>query len=139
MSIYTETNRSITVTTSGLLSLGGIAGVIEAYTDNGGDSPANLYYDGAVDGTVFAWWHYMYSDGAPGRGIYYSLIPGSSSGTGWLGVEWNLLDDMNRPTHFLFSYNSSQPGQFGLYYYTTGDRGLNSTIGAQGLDSSGSK
>jgi hypothetical protein len=76
----------------------------------------------------------MYSNGSRDSGIYYQIDHGTH-----LSVEWMLYNSANQLCHWVMVYSTDSVGSVSYYYFSNGDLGSNSTIGVQGIDSSGRK
>lgn len=103
-----------------------------AFVDNP-PPPNPLPFGGLNPGTAAVWWQFLQVvTGTSPEGIYYQIDNGSQ-----LSVEW-LIEDANGLVYqFIATYNTSSPGQMSLYYFVTGDGGIDATIGIQGQDVNG--
>ena len=129
--LYSTTDRSLTITTNGLLTLGDNTSISESFVDNNGDAPASLYSDSVAAATVFGWWKYMYTNGGGSDGIWWQVNGAGPSQS--VSVEWMMWDESGRLSWFTVGYSAARPGRWGLWFWSDGDRGNDSTVGIQGL------
>ncbi|MCJ1436946.1 hypothetical protein MMC27_006329 [Xylographa pallens] len=130
MSLYTQSDTEITVTTNGLLTIGSNTSVSESSFDNA-YGPQQFPILAAFPGTAYVFWQYMQCSGTNEQGIYYQIDNGES-----LSVEWLLEDDSTPPVvyQYLINYNASTPGLINFYYFSPIGGGGAATIGVQGMD-----
>ncbi|MCJ1322306.1 Arginase, catabolizes arginine to ornithine and urea [Xylographa vitiligo] len=130
MSLYTQSDTEITITTNGLLTIGSNASVSEGSFDNA-YGPQQFPILAAFPGTAYVYWQYMQCSGTDNQGIYYQIDNGDT-----LSVEWLLEDDSTPPViyQYLINYNASTPGLINFYYFSPIGGGGAATIGVQGMD-----
>ncbi|MCJ1400231.1 hypothetical protein MMC11_003435 [Xylographa trunciseda] len=130
MSLYTQSDTEITVTTNGLLTIGSNISVSEGSFDNA-YGPQQFPILAAFPGTAYVFWQYMQCSGTDNQGIYYQIDNGDS-----LSVEWLLEDGSTPPIvyQYLINYNASTPGLINFYYFSPVSGGGAATIGVQGMD-----